>query len=76
MDGMTLKHAREALGWSQIKLDAQAGLPKGTVHDIESGRNDSPRWTVVAAITAALQRAGLKGVTAHSLFPVEHHASR
>lgn len=73
---MDLKTAREALGWAQTKLDAKAGLTPGTTQQIESGRIANPSWRVVDALTRALQRAGLKGVTAHDLFPSDAHAGR
>ena len=67
---MTLKDAREIAGLSQSELDRRAGLPQGTVHDIESGRTMSPSWARVVQIVRALQRAGLKGIDGEQLFPV------
>lgn len=67
---MTISEARELLGWTQGQLDREAGLPKGTTHDLESGRNRDPRHKTVVRITRALQRGGLKGITEEALFPV------
>lgn len=66
---MDMATARKALKWSARELDKRAGLPRGTVQDIESGRNANPSWSIVAAITAAFNAAGLAGITAHDLFP-------
>lgn len=73
---MTLQNAREALGWTPRKLDKAAGVPIGTTYDIESGRNKNPSWGIVSSLTAALQKAGLKGVTSDVLFPRDSHAAR
>jgi predicted transcriptional regulator len=67
---MTLKEARELVGLSQIALDRAAGVPGGTVHDLETGRVESPSWTRVVLIVRALQTAGLKGISGEQLFPV------
>jgi DNA-binding XRE family transcriptional regulator len=65
---MTLQSVRETLGLSQYELDRRAGLPRGTVHQIETERNQNPSVAVAAAITAALRRAGANGVSIESLF--------
>lgn len=70
---MTLKQARTALGWSQLKLDKQAKLVLGTTQQIEAGRINNPSWSIVSGITEAFQRAGLVGLTAHDLFPTSNH---
>jgi DNA-binding XRE family transcriptional regulator len=63
-----LSTIRVALGLSQIELDRRAKLPRGTVNDIESGRNQNPGLSVCLAITDALRRAGAKGVDVETLF--------
>lgn len=65
---MTLRIVRDAMGLSQNELDKLAGLPRGTVHDVESGRNGNPTITVCKAITDALRTAGAKGVELEELF--------
>lgn len=67
---MTLKEARELTALTQSALDRKAGIPSGTVHDIESGRNANPSYGIVARLVLALQAAGLKGVTAEAIFGV------
>lgn len=67
---MNLEAARNLLGISQHELDREAGLPKGTVHDLEAGRIESPSHRVVVKIVRALQRRGLAGATSESIFPV------
>lgn len=65
---MTLQSVRQALGISQVDLDRRAGLTRGTVGDIESGRNGNPSFSVCMDIADALKRAGAKGVTVEMLF--------
>lgn len=65
---MNLKGVRQALGLSQVELDRLAKLPRGTVNDIELGRNDDPSLSVCVALTDALRRAGAKGVAVEGLF--------
>ncbi len=67
---MTLKDARELAGLSQNELDRRAGLPIGSIFELENGRTKSPSWDRVVRIVRALKRAGLKGVDAEQLFPV------
>lgn len=65
---MTLKGVREALGLSQLELDRRANLAKGTIQDLESGRNQNPTIGVCVAVADALRRAGAKGVDVETLF--------
>lgn len=67
---MDLKEARELVKLSQSELDRRAGLPTGTIHDLESGRIESPSFERVVLIVRALRRAGMKGLEAEQLFPV------
>jgi DNA-binding XRE family transcriptional regulator len=67
-ESMTLKAVREVLNLSQVELDRRAKLPRGTVQDIESGRNQNPTVNVCSAIADALRKAGAKGVDIESLF--------
>jgi predicted transcriptional regulator len=66
----TLKEARELLDITQVQLDQRAGVREGTTWDIESGRNKRPAYETVTRLVRAIQRAGLKGVTAEALFPI------
>lgn len=61
---------RRLLGISQHQLDKEAGLPKGTVHDLESGRTVKPSHETVVRIVRAMRRLGLHGVTGEDVFPV------
>lgn len=72
---MTLKDARELAGLTQSALERNAGLTTGTVHDIESGRNANPSYQTVACLVLALRDAGLKGLTAETLFPLPSRPS-
>lgn len=72
---MTLKPVRESLGLTQVELDRRAGLPRGTVNDIESGRNQNPSLSVCLDIVDALRRAGAKGVAVERLFGAESRAA-
>ena len=65
---MTLKEIREALDISQVELDRRAGLTRGTVQDLESGKNSNPSVATADAIVQALRRAGAKGVDIEGLF--------
>lgn len=70
MDEMTLEHARKLLRLNQRDLERAAGVCRGTVHEIENGRNKRPSYDTVVRIVSALQRHGLPGITAEQLFPV------
>lgn len=65
---MDLRTAREALGWSQLKLDRKAGLTKGTTSDLECGRIRNPSFSVVVAVIDALRAAGLEGLKVEDVF--------
>jgi len=62
---MRLTEAREKNGLKKTQLDELAGLPMGTTHDIESGRNKRPAWEVVCKLAKTL------GADPNWLFPVE-----
>lgn len=71
MDKLTLRHARELLGdLTQSALEDEAGVARGTVHDLEMGRNKRPSYETVTRVVRALRRLGLAGVTAEQLFPI------
>lgn len=65
---MTLKEIREALDISQVELDRRANVTRGTVQDLESGKNTNPSVATADAIVQALRRAGAKGVDIEGLF--------
>lgn len=67
---MTLKDARELLGISQHRLDREAGLPKGSTWELETGANLQPSHEKVVRLVRALRRLGLAGADAEKLFPV------
>jgi transcriptional regulator with XRE-family HTH domain len=67
---MTLKDARELVGLSQSELERRAGLPAGTIHDLESGRTENPSWDRVVRIVRALRKSGLKNIDGEQIFPV------
>jgi len=62
---MRLEEARKQKGLNQSQLDELAGLPKGTVFDIENFRNKRPSWEYVCKLAKAL------GADPNWLFPVE-----
>jgi transcriptional regulator with XRE-family HTH domain len=68
---MTLKDARRLLGWSQTHLARRSGLSQQMISYLETGQIKRVAWVDVARLVVALQRAGLKGITADELFPVE-----
>lgn len=65
---MTLPTIRKALNLSQAELDRRAGLPIGTVNQVETGRNQNPTIGVCSAIARALREAGAPGVEIEDLF--------
>lgn len=70
MAEITLKGARELVGVTQLQLERDAGLTRGTIHDLESGRTASPSHETVVKIVRALRRHGLTGIDGEALFPV------
>ncbi len=62
---MNLETARKAKGLTQTELDEKANLTRGTVSDIERGKNKKPAWETVCKIAAILERPPLE------IFPVE-----
>lgn len=66
---MNLKEIRESKRLDQIELDALAGLTRGTVNDIERGKNANPSWTIVASLAKALE------VPPEQLFPVSDNTA-
>ena len=69
---MTLSEIRKALGLSQRQLDLAAGLPGGTVHDLEAGRTKNPSWLTVNNLVSGLRDRGAVGLHAEDLtFGVE-----
>ena len=62
---MRLAEARQQKGLNQSQLDELAELPRGTVHDIEKGRNGNPSWETVCKLAKAL------GADPNWLFPIE-----
>lgn len=67
---MHLAEARRLTGLSQGGLEDAAGLPRGTVTDIERGKNKNPSHGIVTLIIRAFRERGLEGLTAEELFPV------
>jgi DNA-binding XRE family transcriptional regulator len=67
---MDLPEARRLTGMTQSQLDDEAELTRGTVADLETGRNKNPSHTIVTNIIRAFHNRGLRGVSADELFPV------
>jgi DNA-binding XRE family transcriptional regulator len=73
---MDLKTAREALGWSQADMDRKAKVARGTVQDIESGKNANPTLKVAFKLFGTLRAAGLEGLTIEEVFPSDQLEDR
>lgn len=67
---MTMAEARGLAGLTQSELARRVGVSRGTIYELESGRNQRPAWELVGRIVAALRDAGLRGLTAEQLFPL------
>jgi transcriptional regulator with XRE-family HTH domain len=65
-----LSEARRIAGLSQLQLDDLAGLTRGTVADIERGKNKNPSHETVTRLVRALKQRGFNGLSAEELFPV------
>ncbi|MBN2317934.1 MAG: helix-turn-helix transcriptional regulator [Acidobacteria bacterium] len=52
---MKLEEIRKQKGFRQTGLDEAAGLRRGTVNDIERGKNTNPSWFVVCCISSVLK---------------------
>jgi transcriptional regulator with XRE-family HTH domain len=61
--GRLLRAARDLLGWTQARVAHEAGVSTAAVTALEVGRR-GPRRGSVAAITAALERAGVRFLAA------------
>jgi predicted transcriptional regulator len=70
---MTLKQARIRAELGVRELGRASGVGKDVVSGIETGRVDPSKvaYGSIVRIVYALRLAGLPGVTADSLFPVE-----
>lgn len=68
---MTLKDAREALGWTQQKLAAESGVVQQRISQLERHEISRVSWSDVRKLLRAFHRAGLTGLTAETLFPDE-----
>lgn len=68
--GDKLRIFRELTGLSQRALDREAGVPRGTTNDLESGRNVDPSHRTCVLLTRALNRKGLKSLASDDVFPV------
>lgn len=51
---LTLKDAREAKGWTQLRLAAESGIDQRVISKIEIGGTNDPRNSTVAALEDAL----------------------
>jgi transcriptional regulator with XRE-family HTH domain len=61
--GRLLRAARDLLGWTQARVAGEAGVSTAAVTALEVGRL-GPRAGSVTAITAALERAGVRFLAA------------
>jgi transcriptional regulator with XRE-family HTH domain len=68
---MSLKEARELTGLTQKRLAQLAGVKVSSISDVELGRIQQPSHRFVVRIIRALQDAGLRGVSAEQVFPVD-----
>jgi transcriptional regulator with XRE-family HTH domain len=68
---MTLKQARKALAWTQQQLEAASGVQQQHISDLENDRIGQVSYATVAKLVKALHKAGLRGVTAEELFPLD-----
>jgi len=66
-----LKQARDLAGFTRNRLAELAGTTTTTIYDLETGRNKRPAYETVVRLVRAFQDAGLKGITAEQLFPVD-----
>ena len=69
--GVTLPEARRLTNLTAAQLEDLAGVSRGTVVDIERGKNTNPSHAIVTKLVRALQGRGLAGLTANELFPVD-----
>ena len=70
MPQLTLVQARKLLGLTQQQLADLAGEKRSAIDDLETGRNKRPAYVLVMSLFAALQKAGLKGITVEDIFPL------
>ena len=61
--GRLFHAARTLLGWTQARVAGEAGISTAAVTALEVGRR-GPRAGSVAAVTAALERAGVRFLAA------------
>jgi transcriptional regulator with XRE-family HTH domain len=61
--GRLFRAARDLLGWTQARVASEAGVSTAAVTALEVGR-PGPRAGSVAAVTAALERAGVRFLAA------------
>lgn len=73
---MTLPEARRIAGLTQSALDDAAGISRGTVADIERGKNKSPSHEIVTRIMRAFRERGFMGLSVEELFPVPQSKKR
>lgn len=71
MPKLTLREARERIGWNQPKLAAAAGEKQSAISDIENGRSLHPAYTRVVRIFRAMRCGGLSPkIDIDDIFPV------
>lgn len=71
MNHITLKFARTLLGWNQPECDRRCGFRRGTTQDLENRGGENPSHDRVTRIVRAMRSAGLRGLQAEHLFPVQ-----
>lgn len=54
MFGNYIKSRREKLGWSCAELARKSGHPLSSIHGIEKGANQNPRFQIIIDIGEAL----------------------
>lgn len=55
MLGEYIKECRNKLNWSCAELARQCGHPVSSIHGIESGANQNPRFQIIIDLSNALQ---------------------
>jgi predicted transcriptional regulator len=75
IDSVDLRTLRLIVKLTQFQLDDLAQIPRGTVADIERGRNRSPSHAIVTKLVRAFSRLGVESLTGEHLFPVPPNSS-
>lgn len=74
---MTLKEARELADLTQRRLSelTDRKVKVSSISDVEVGRIQNPSHAFVVRVVRALHKAGMRGVTAEQIFPIDDSVS-